>query len=211
MPDVPSQPRNVVGDIPYTQMKVLQPSIPILITCKPRKLHDLPAQLIPLTTMQFTLPTLAALAVLAQTAFASPVTTGLTDVGKTLPVVDITKAIVQTNKTRSGGRKNRIHADFGGLPPPPGTFPATLLLCPTANCVSCIPLDMSTLPHNVCMAQSFNITSIAVDQPSDAGFPFGIFFGPAGCLDFSQLPAVNQCFNLASGNGTAPTTDIALN
>lgn len=85
------------------------------------------------------------------------------------------------------------------------TFPATLLLCPSANCASCFGFDLSTLPVNVCLTTSA-FSSVAISQPSNEGLPFGVLVGPPGCLSFAQIPIVNQCFNVNGG----PFTDFAL-
>ena len=85
------------------------------------------------------------------------------------------------------------------------TFPATLLLCPTASCASCFSFDLSTLPVNQCLSTS-PFTSVAISQPSNEGLPFAVLVGPAGCLSFAQIPTVNTCFNVNGG----PFSDFAL-
>ena len=85
------------------------------------------------------------------------------------------------------------------------TFPATLLLCPTANCASCFAFDLSTFPLDECFATS-SFTSVAISQPSNEGLPFAVLVGPAGCLSFAQIPTVNTCFNVNGG----PFSDFAL-
>ncbi|KAI0644244.1 hypothetical protein C8Q79DRAFT_136165 [Trametes meyenii] len=90
----------------------------------------------------------------------------------------------------------------------PGEFPATLLLCPTVDCISCFGIDMSIVPHNECFTNGITFQSITINQPSNAGLPFGVFAGPSGCFSFAQIPSVNTCFNVnASGS---PFTDYSL-
>ncbi|KAL1943033.1 hypothetical protein VTO73DRAFT_4704 [Trametes versicolor] len=151
--------------------------------------------------------TLVAISQTAYAAIKSALTSApLTDIGKSLPVASIHSVAPVANKTLSSGRTSRIHARFGA--PPAGTFPATLLMCPTSDCISCFPADLSTFPTNMCLSESFSMQSVAISQPSDQGLPDGLFVGQPGCTQFQQIPAVNQCFNL---DPTVQNTDVALN
>ncbi|KAI0644241.1 hypothetical protein C8Q79DRAFT_135699 [Trametes meyenii] len=152
-----------------------------------------------------------ALALVGQSAFATPFSRIVpgepTDIAASFPIVNIHSAVSKPNVTLPSASRSRLHADVAI---PPGTFPATFLACPTDNCISCIPFDMSTFPHNTCLAQSFNISSVAINQPSDQGFPFGVFVGN-GCTNFIQVPGVNQCFTTEDADGNPIGNDIAVN
>ncbi|OJT02917.1 hypothetical protein TRAPUB_6587 [Trametes pubescens] len=153
--------------------------------------------------------TLAAISQTAYAAIKSAITSAPpTDIGKSLPVVSIHSVTPVANKTLSSGRSSRIHAALFGQAPPAGTFPATLLMCTTSDCISCFPADLSTFPTNMCLAESFSMQSVAISQPSDEGLPDALFIGQPGCTAFQQIPAVNQCFNL---DPTVQNTDVALN
>ncbi|KAI0666823.1 hypothetical protein C8Q78DRAFT_1057180 [Trametes maxima] len=153
-----------------------------------------------------------AFAFLGQSASATPFSRIVpgepTDIAASFPIVNIHSAVSKPNVTLPyGASRSRLHADVAI---PPGTFPATLLACSTENCISCIPFDMSTFPHNTCLAESFNISSVAINQPSDQGLPFGVFVG-SGCTNFIQIPGVNQCFTTENADGTPIGNDIAVN
>ncbi|KAI0372655.1 hypothetical protein BV20DRAFT_1111856 [Pilatotrama ljubarskyi] len=161
-----------------------------------------------LSTMFSTL-TFLALAFFSQYAYAvssSLTNSPPTDIAAALPVVDIHALTPKANATLSAAGPSRIHADVFGESPT--DFPATLMLCTTDLCISCFPLDMSTLPVGMCLSDSFNIKSVAIVQPSDAGLSFGVFVGAPGCLRFIQIPMVNTCFS--TDNGTT-MSDIAIN
>ncbi|KAH9888992.1 hypothetical protein C8Q73DRAFT_655076 [Cubamyces lactineus] len=139
-----------------------------------------------------------ALALFSQAAFASPLSTETTDIASKFPVVDLGSIQAHPNVTLS---QAGIHVDAAQQ-----EFPATLLLCPTTSCISCFGFDLSTLPTNECLAAGFNFESIAINQPSNEGLPFGVFVGPPGCLSFAQIPSVNTCYNANNG----PFVDYAI-
>ena len=110
------------------------------------------------------------------------------------PVRDLDSAVAEphiTSPSESGVRIEAVNA----------TFPATLLLCSAANCLSgCFSFDLSTIPVNECLIdESSTFQSLAISQPSNAGLPFSVFVGPPGCFSFAQIPAVNTCFNANNG------------
>ncbi|KAI0372682.1 hypothetical protein BV20DRAFT_963737 [Pilatotrama ljubarskyi] len=75
-------------------------------------------------------------------------------------------------------------------------FPATLLLCTLQNCASgCRQVDIASVTQNECELVSV-FFSAAIVQPSNEGLPFGVDVGPNPCLSLSQIPTVNECFNL---------------
>ncbi|KAI0372686.1 hypothetical protein BV20DRAFT_38990 [Pilatotrama ljubarskyi] len=153
--------------------------------------------------------TFVALAFFAQSAYAvlsSLTNSPPTDFGAALPIADIHALTPKANATLSSAGHSKIHADLFGESPT--DFPATLLVCPTDECISCFPLDMSTFPVSTCLAESFNIKSVAISQPSDAGLSFGVFVGAPGCSGFIQIPTVNECFSTDFG---ATMSDIAIN
>ncbi|KAI0372685.1 hypothetical protein BV20DRAFT_39257 [Pilatotrama ljubarskyi] len=134
---------------------------------------------------------IAALALLGQAVDASVLATEATNVAASFPVVDITSAKAHPNITLGHGG---IHADAAQA-----EFPATLLLCPTTSCISCFGFDLSATPTNLCLAAGFSYSSVAINQPSNEGLPFGVFIGPPGCASFLQIPAVNTCYNINGG------------
>ncbi|KAI0351932.1 hypothetical protein OH77DRAFT_1429258 [Trametes cingulata] len=156
----------------------------------------------------FSTLTVLALAFFGQSAYAvssSLTNSPPTDIGAALPVVNIHSLTPKANATLSAAGHSKIHADLFGEAPT--DFPATLLLCPTDLCISCFAIDLSTLPVSMCLAESFNIKSVAISQPSDAGLSFGVFVGEPGCENFIQIPSVNGCF----GDFGATISDIAIN
>ena len=87
------------------------------------------------------------------------------------------------------------------------TFPATLLLCPSANCASCFGFDLSTLPVNVCLTTSA-FSSVAISQPSNVGIGFVVGVGQGDCANFVDISLVNTCFDITQD---AQFTQFALN
>ncbi|KAI0774793.1 hypothetical protein BD413DRAFT_305524 [Trametes elegans] len=142
-------------------------------------------------TMQFTtvFATLA-IAFFTQRAHAGPVSSVATDIGKSFPVLDISAVQAHANLTLASSRAPGIHADAAQA-----EFPATLLLCPTESCISCFGVDLSAIPPNQCLVTDFSFVSATINQPSNEGLPFGVFFSPPGCDEFVQMPEVNTCFN----------------
>ncbi|KAI0644243.1 hypothetical protein C8Q79DRAFT_1012044 [Trametes meyenii] len=121
--------------------------------------------------------------------------------GGQFPVYDLGAIQGQPNTTLPLPGSSKVHAlDV------PGEFPATLLLCPTTNCISCFGFDLSSTPHNQCLNGGLDFVSVIINQPANVGLPFGVFAGPPGCMSFSQIPSVNTCFNI---NG-ATFTDYSL-
>ncbi|KAI0351931.1 hypothetical protein OH77DRAFT_844212 [Trametes cingulata] len=131
---------------------------------------------------------IAAIAFFGQAVYASPLSAETTSVAASFPVLDITSAKAHPNITLGHGG---IHADAAQA-----EFPATLLLCPTASCISCFGFDLSVVPTNECLAAGLSYVSVAINQPSNEGLPFGVFIGPPGCASFLQIPAVNTCYNI---------------
>ncbi|KAI8996336.1 hypothetical protein BD414DRAFT_575691 [Trametes punicea] len=72
---------------------------------------------------------------------------------------------------------------LGGLTDAAASYPAALILCPTASCISCYPLDMSIIPPNTCLAEQLPKIE-------------------------SQIPSVNTCFNI---DLAVTATDVAIN
>ncbi|KAI0657962.1 hypothetical protein C8Q70DRAFT_251629 [Cubamyces menziesii] len=147
----------------------------------------------------FTLALFGQAAVAASTP--NPLLGELTNAGAKFPVADVKDATVVEGKTLSthGVLHTNTAQDF---------FPATLLLCPTDNCISCFPLDLSTFPVSTCLAELFTFQSVAINQPSDEGLPFGVFVGGGGCTEFTQIPVVNTCYNLFLD---VPASDVSIN
>ena len=159
----------------------------------------------PLLTMFFAIAA-AALIAFSQVARATPLTSLTTTVkpvsnavtiGAHLPVhelrIDSAVDTVQAKVTHPSA--SGLHSDAAGA-----TFPATLLLCPTANCASCFAFDLSTLPVDQCLVdQSSSFTSMGIVQPSNEGLPFAVVVAPPGCPSLLQIPTVNQCFNINGG------------
>ena len=86
-------------------------------------------------------------------------------------------------------------------------FPATLQLCSGTGCSGCFNFDLSVLQRNVCLIDGSSlINSVKIVQPSNEGLPFGVYVGPSGCSAFTQIPAVNTCYNAVNG----PFTDFKL-
>ncbi|KAI0657963.1 hypothetical protein C8Q70DRAFT_918529 [Cubamyces menziesii] len=135
--------------------------------------------------------TAIALALFSQTAFAAPPSTEATDIASKFPVFDFGSIQAHPNVTLAQGG---IHVDAAQQ-----EFPATLLLCPTASCISCFRFDLSATTTNECFAAGFDFASFSIDQPSNEGLSFGVFVGPPGCLSFFQIPEVNACFNVVNG------------
>ncbi|KAI0645955.1 hypothetical protein C8Q79DRAFT_1119561 [Trametes meyenii] len=92
------------------------------------------------------------------------------------------------------------------------TFPATLLLCSTANCIQndCAHFDLIHLVNldGVCVTGNFHIVAAQIVQPSNSGLPFEVAVGTAGCENRVLVP-VNDCVNLPSNE--VFTTFEALN
>ncbi|OJT08610.1 hypothetical protein TRAPUB_537 [Trametes pubescens] len=129
-----------------------------------------------------------ALALLAHAVHASPAVPVKTNIGAKFPVHDLSAGGARPNTTLS---TSGLHAAVV-----PADFPANLLLCNTVSCISCIQLDMSTLPHNECLNSGIEALSVAISQPSNSGLDFGVFVAPDGCASFTQIPAVNTCYNV---------------
>ncbi|KAH9851847.1 hypothetical protein C2E23DRAFT_209365 [Lenzites betulinus] len=153
------------------------------------------------TTMRTTFTTAFILAFFGQAALCTPLA-GLkpTTIGATFPVQDLSSGGARPNTTLSHG--GRIHADIT-----PADFPAAFLMCTTPNCISCFAQDLSTIPHNECLVNSFDMLSIAISQPSNVGLDFGCFVGSTGCGILDQIAAVNTCYNI---NSSVPFTNFAL-
>lgn len=132
-----------------------------------------------------------ALALLAHTVHASPAVTVKTDIASKFPVHDLRSAVAHPNATLSTAGLHPAVAQ--------AEFPAFLLMCPTVSCISCIQLDMSTIPHNECLGSGVEAMSVAINQPSNEGLPFGVFVAPDGCTSITQIPAVNTCYNVNGG------------
>ncbi|CDO75987.1 hypothetical protein BN946_scf184548.g4 [Trametes cinnabarina] len=139
-----------------------------------------------------------AAALLCQTALATPLTSKATDSGAEFPVVDISGVQARPLVPLSQGG---IHVDTTQA-----EFPATLLLCSTPSCISCIGIDLSSLPMNECLTPDITFQTAVIRQPSAQGLPFTVFVGPPGCASFVPLSTVNTCYNL---NSTA-FSDFAL-
>lgn len=148
------------------------------------------------------------LAGLSQVAQATPLSTVATRVepvrqavttAAKFPVHDLGSVAAHPNVTLPSGA---VHSDVAG------GAGAILLLCPSVNCLSCFSFDLGTLTlTNECLIdQSSTFASAAISQPSNAGLPFEVLIGPAGCLSFAQIPAVNECFNV----NPAPFADFAI-
>ena len=75
-------------------------------------------------------------------------------------------------------------------------FPADLLLCPSANCASCFEVNLDGAVLDECETLGEAFISVAISQPGNVGLPFEVLVGPAGCAEFAQIPAVNECFNI---------------
>ncbi|CDO68209.1 hypothetical protein BN946_scf184938.g61 [Trametes cinnabarina] len=149
--------------------------------------------------MRFTFLALAAAALSQSTVIvATPLTAVATDIAAKFPVFDIDKVHAQPNVTLSQGgiRVDTAQAEF----------PATLLLCPTTNCISCFGFDLSSMPTHECIVPGFTFQSVSINQPSNQGLPFGVFVGPGGCVSFASLPAVNTCYNVIP----APFSDYSV-
>lgn len=75
--------------------------------------------------------------------------------------------------------------------------PATLLLCPSANCVSCSVVDLDQSESKaMCYGTGQELSSVAISQPSNEGLSFAIAVGTPTCTHFEQIPVVNTCFNV---------------
>ncbi|KAI0665914.1 hypothetical protein C8Q78DRAFT_482403 [Trametes maxima] len=81
------------------------------------------------------------------------------------------------------------------------TFPATLLLCQTANCVQddCFHFNLTHVVNLIgaCFMGNFRILSSQIVQPSNSGLPFEIVVGTANCGNRVAVP-LNECVNLPS-------------
>ncbi len=84
--------------------------------------------------------------------------------------------------------------------------PATLLLCPGANCATCSGFDLSSFPEDECFLTNVAALSVAISQPAGGGLPFTVAVGTAQCATLAAVPAVNECFNVNGG----PFTNFAL-
>ncbi|KAI0718028.1 hypothetical protein C8T65DRAFT_100063 [Cerioporus squamosus] len=150
---------------------------------------------------------LAALSQVVQATPLSPVATSVkpfsegVTVAARFPVHELGSVAAHSNVTvtlPSGG----VHSDVAAA-----IFPATLLLCPSTNCLSCFAFDLSTLPENVClMDNESSFYSVAINQPSNQGLPFLVVTGPVGCSAFAAIPNVNECFNI----NNPPYFDFAI-
>ncbi|RPD58804.1 hypothetical protein L226DRAFT_264597 [Lentinus tigrinus ALCF2SS1-7] len=79
-------------------------------------------------------------------------------------------------------------------------FPATLLLCQSNDCASCLGFDLSSASHATCLdpaGSTFVFQSAAISQESDSGLGFAVEVSPGGCASFSTLPRVNTCIPLS--------------
>ncbi|TFK88019.1 hypothetical protein K466DRAFT_521547, partial [Polyporus arcularius HHB13444] len=109
--------------------------------------------------------------------------------GHGFPVVDLDLGSVAAHGNVTVG-KGGVHADSAD-----STYPAYIYICPVYNCASCYVYDLSEIPHEECLAFTFDFHSIAISQPSSEGLPFAVYSGPAGCGAFAQVPLVNTCYN----------------
>ena len=75
-------------------------------------------------------------------------------------------------------------------------FPADLLVCAESNCGLCEEFSLSGLAEDECFFVDFSGISVAISQPSGQGLPFAVEIGEAGCPSLTQVPTVNECFNL---------------
>ncbi|KAI0665915.1 hypothetical protein C8Q78DRAFT_482234 [Trametes maxima] len=83
-----------------------------------------------------------------------------------------------------------IHSDIAQA-----DFPAFLDLCFFQECQSCVSIDLSTTPANVCLATSLYHTA-SIQQTSNTGLDFAVFAAMTDCDELAQLTAVNTCFSL---------------
>ncbi|KAI0816984.1 hypothetical protein BC628DRAFT_1094436 [Trametes gibbosa] len=151
--------------------------------------------------MHFTFSTAFILALSGQAVLSTPVIHKTTTIGSTFPVHDLSSGGAHPNVTLARGG---LHAETTAS----DSF-ASLLLCSTQNCISCVQIDLSTIPHNECFVSGLsNIASAAVSQADDSGLSFGTFIGQAGCVEFVQIPVINTCYN--NNNSSIKFTDFAL-
>ncbi|KAI0683283.1 hypothetical protein C8T65DRAFT_784445, partial [Cerioporus squamosus] len=110
-----------------------------------------------------------------------------------IPVASLELGSISAHANSTTVGQGGAHADAGDA-----IYPATIFLCKESGCASCTGYDLSIQPHQTCLAPGFNFLSVHINQPSNAGLPFGVYTGPIGCSSFAQVPAVNTCYNAAN-------------
>lgn len=124
------------------------------------------------------------------TITATPVTPKTSPIAASFPITTLREFGIHSSITLA--RKD-IPAILGARQ----DSPATLLLCPSANCVSCSVVDLDQSESKaMCYGTGKELSSVAISQPSNEGLSFAIAVGTPTCADFEQIPVVNTCFNV---------------
>ncbi|KAI0774795.1 hypothetical protein BD413DRAFT_611793 [Trametes elegans] len=118
-----------------------------------------------------------------------------------------TSRSISSSPPNYSNSSSHTHAALDGSAHYANQFPATLLLCESADCSDCSGWEISSLPTNECLAAGFRYISVAIDQPSNAGMSLGVLNIVGGCGDCLQIPQVNTCYNI---KGTTVFADFAI-
>lgn len=152
--------------------------------------HHCPIACTPADTMRCFLPTLAQVALFGYTVSATPVVPVATS-GEHRSIV----SPLHAHRLRQRPDMPVPGRNFADVESQQEFPRADILVCPDSTCTNCTVFRLEGRPLvNDCLGDPTPFNSVAVFQPRHHGSPSS--WGPLGCQQVTQVPAVNECFTV---------------